>query len=152
MAHDPKRVKFRALLTVTPAPYKPQGYKPQGQPSPCEEAAQATSGLEYTGSSGQATQQPFLRGLTECERCCYHRSQGCLQTTEVTRGKFVSFLSREAPQGCNQKLPRAPVTGPITGWHLIEQAVRTQRSRAKPRHWDVSLIWPAYGVLNSIRK
>lgn len=145
MGHDPKSVKFRALLTATPTPYKAQGYKPQGKQSPREEVAQATSGLKYIGYSDALPNEPFLRGLTPCERCCYHRSQGCSQTTEVTRGKFISFLSREAQQGCNHKLMCTPVTGPVTGWHITEQVLGTQRSRAQPRHWDVSLIWPACG-------
>ena len=57
----------------------------------------------------------FLLALTKCKRCYYHRSQGRLQTTEVTRGKFISFLSRETQQGYNQRLMCAPVIGPIAG-------------------------------------
>lgn len=61
-------------------------------------------------------QNVFPQGKKKNIKGALIRGQGCLQTTEVTRGKFISLLSRETQQqGYNQKLMCVPVIAPITG-------------------------------------
>ena len=77
--------------------------------------------------------------------------KGAIITEVKAACKLQRWHEVNSFSSCQEKLNKGVIKsycawlwlGPSQGWHIIEQVLRAQRSKAKPHHSEVSLIGPA---------